>query len=377
MQVDHPKGGVPAARERLDSLDGLRGYLSLYVCMYHLTNSFQAFADWGEGHAAVLRNGWFAVDVFFVMSGFVMVYVYGDHFKRGRLSAAMGAYLWARIARLYPVQIVTFAILFVAVGPFVYRSDLFLDPAGRFYWGAAIANLFMLQGPWIDHRNWNYPSWSISAEMHAYLLFPILLPAIRMRAGALAILLLCVAATLVIYLSGASVDTYPTNGILVLIRACLLFAAGMALFRLRKITGCIGSGLTFGIVGLLVVILSVPAVQPFATCLAPILVIASLGPNRLRLFLGNPFALYLGRVSFSLYMVHGVVQILLIDRMRAGFHLEGSVWIAAACVIAGCIISLAAADQMQRWVEAPARDALKDWFAGRNRESRSEPQVDV
>ena len=348
-----------ASRERIDVLDGLRGVLSLYVCFYHLTNSFPLLVDWFGTHAPILRNGWFAVDVFFVLSGFVMSYVYQSTFRTRATWADFKFYFVSRFARLYPVHLLTFLILFVAVTPFVAGSALFNDYAGRFSWIAAIANVFMLHGPWIDHRTWDYPSWSISAEMHVYLLLPLLARFFLTKTFALIAMIGCVIGALLIYLFGGNSEIFPTNGLLVLPRAGFLFVAGMASYTLRDTAAGIGNAAVLAVLAMLFLLLSFESIAPYAVLLTPLLVVGTLGNNLLHKTLVYPWALHLGRISYSVYMIHAVVQILIVDRLRHVLGTQESLITAVLVLIAAVIVSVVAAELLNRYVEVPGREKLR------------------
>lgn len=106
----------------------------------------------------LLQNGYLGVTFFFVLSGFILQYVYRDALTgRGRLKE----YAIARVARVYPVYIL--AVL--AMAPFVTGFG-FRD----------LPQFFLLQS-WapatmVEWANWNAPAWTLSVELLFYLLFP-------------------------------------------------------------------------------------------------------------------------------------------------------------------------------------------------------------
>ncbi|MEL6246042.1 MAG: acyltransferase [Pseudomonadota bacterium] len=90
---------------RLTSIQALRGFAALLVFAYHL--SFverDAIAANGLSETALVgglwTNGYAGVDLFFVISGFIMVFVTGAATPSGHTS---GAFLFARAARIYPL----------------------------------------------------------------------------------------------------------------------------------------------------------------------------------------------------------------------------------------------------------------------------------
>jgi peptidoglycan/LPS O-acetylase OafA/YrhL len=110
------------------------------------------------------------VDLFFVLSGFVMWLTYGDKFQKEGLSAAP-QFLWRRIARIYPLHFL------IIVATMAYASTLAF--AGKpndlqYPFEELPLHFLLVQNWWLtDFLTWNDPSWSISAELAAYILLPL------------------------------------------------------------------------------------------------------------------------------------------------------------------------------------------------------------
>jgi peptidoglycan/LPS O-acetylase OafA/YrhL len=112
------------------------------------------------------------VDLFFVMSGFIIYHVYGMNFKTKLMKEALREFFVARFARTYPLHFFSLLLLILLT--------LLLAPSGTYpnmmeYPSAIPANFFLLQSFHTLHiYTWNIPSWSISAEWAAYALFPVI-----------------------------------------------------------------------------------------------------------------------------------------------------------------------------------------------------------
>src|ERR1700759_328384 len=96
---------APMERKRLTSLDALRGVAALSVVLWHWQHFFAISGDWQDGWRrdmqpfyAVLKpfylQGWAAVDLFFVLSGFVFFWLYGDAVRTRAIVA--GRFAWLR-----------------------------------------------------------------------------------------------------------------------------------------------------------------------------------------------------------------------------------------------------------------------------------------
>jgi peptidoglycan/LPS O-acetylase OafA/YrhL len=152
-----------SSARRVPSLDGLRGVAAIAVMMFHFNIFFLPQSRLSEVMPFIGR-GYVAVDLFFLLSGFVMAHVYGrvlavdwrTHWPR---------YAIARFARIYPLfVVVTLSMLIVVLlsrapttGISFSRSALLMQP--------------LLIQQWYPALNWDYPSWSISTEAEAYLFF--------------------------------------------------------------------------------------------------------------------------------------------------------------------------------------------------------------
>jgi peptidoglycan/LPS O-acetylase OafA/YrhL len=353
------------ARPRMEALDGLRGILALHVVVFHLLGPLPGPAATVERYAPILLQAWFPVDVFFVMSGFVMAYVYGATFAKEVTARDYYLFFAARVARLYPVHLFAMAILALGTLPFVYRQPDFLSPDGRYAWTAGLASLFMLHSPWIDHRTWNYPSWSISAEWHAYALFPFVAAFGWLRRPFVAIvgLVLCTAIPLVVYLQGTGPDPEPTNTPVVLLRVIPLFLAGMLVYALleKGYFARIGTTTSLLVIGAIVVLLDLPSLHYLAVLLVPPLVVVALRNPAVRDVLSSRWLLFLGAISYSLYMTHAVVVIfglgLWVRRIAPALGLDPK----ASDLAAWSVLALAAVGSLVlgwltfRFVEVPGR----------------------
>lgn len=152
----------------LDALTGIRGIAAWGVVLYHIRLSLTALLP--PPVIAIFAKGYLAVDLFFILSGFVIWYNYSSRIAEGGAGAAR-LFLWRRFARVWPLH---GAIL----GGFVALAMAMLA-TGRDASGYPLAelplHLALLQN-WglTDALSWNHPAWSISTEFSAYLVFPLL-----------------------------------------------------------------------------------------------------------------------------------------------------------------------------------------------------------
>lgn len=302
----------PMPKERhapdLPRLTGIRSVAALFVVYKHYGPLFTILFPILRRFSFVYRAGPLGVDLFFVLSGFILSHNYLHRFvhsdRKGYFS-----FLRARFARIYPVHVASLLILATlvlsaslagkAVNPESYTAREWFQ------------NLLLLQAwPMIFTRSWNFPSWSISAEAFAYVLFPIFAPLIlRTKRPAL----FCVASLSAFVLPACTrliPEGYPSNW--ALLRVLSEFMAGCCLYRVfdRK-QKC---PLTPSIAGALALIVGFTCSylgQPISFAVPMFLFVIWSLAERPSGFLAGRTAQYLGRVSYSLYMTHAVIEIVL------------------------------------------------------------------
>ncbi len=157
------------------ALTGLRGVAALTVYVAHsrfddLVPALKPVCAWFEWHA-------FAVDLFFMLSGFVLMQVYAGRLASSS-SAGWRSYARARLARVFPLHLATLA---AAMGIYGCGSLLLGKWPAYLTWQALLTNVFLVQNwPGTFQLSINLPSWSLSVELFCYLVW---LPALVRLAG--------------------------------------------------------------------------------------------------------------------------------------------------------------------------------------------------
>jgi peptidoglycan/LPS O-acetylase OafA/YrhL len=148
----------------LKPLTSLRFFAAMLIVLLHIKVYFHWTSfNWVPGQFVS------GVTFFFVLSGFILTHVY---IKRG--TSSYFRFLQSRVARLWPAHLLSLAVLAVFVG----WGGTFPGQGGFRPIFTTIANLFMVQSwsPYMAYFfSWNSVSWSISTEFFFYLLFPTLL----------------------------------------------------------------------------------------------------------------------------------------------------------------------------------------------------------
>lgn len=173
---------MPSRPSYLSNLTPLRGIAALMVVVLHFSIFVTPLID--PQTSLAMRRWYLLVDFFFVLSGFIMMHVYGEWFTENVSRHTFLKYLGARFARIYPLHFIT---LLWVVGLFtLFRvKGIYLDAnassVGNF--SKIPEHLLLLHGLDMPRTGtWNTPSWSIAAEWLMYLVFPFLVqPFYRFR----------------------------------------------------------------------------------------------------------------------------------------------------------------------------------------------------
>ena len=366
------------AAERFEVLDSWRGICALLVAMFH----FPA-VGWLETNSFISGSFLF-VDFFFVLSGFVIAHAYSERLKDG---VSLKRFMVTRFGRLFPLHafmlaaFVVFEILRLALPSVTGGGETF---SGGTSISSLVSNLFLIHGLGFETSlTWNAPSWSISTELFAYLLFGLVTVALN-RVALLAFASAVVVAPL--FLFAVSPDYMDATYDFGFIRCLYGFAAGVlvqaAFLQLAdkpapdmetRLTWTFAESAVVLAVGLFVATsyagpFSISA--PFVFGLA-VFIFAHEAGYVSRLLRGRVF-LALGALSYSIYMTHLFIQGRMVNAGKIAEKVTGIPMLitggdgspafteAWAMPMAGMMLAavIAASWLTYRFVEVPSRD----WF---------------
>jgi peptidoglycan/LPS O-acetylase OafA/YrhL len=152
----------------LSNLTPLRGIAAIWVVVFHFQGIMLHFIV--PGSTQLVAKGYLMVDLFFIMSGFIICHVYQQSFEEGLTSKNFKRFIVARFARIYPLHVFVLILLILWVARVGSGGlSMVFDPV------AIPSNLLLVHSFGINKIfTWNVPSWSISAEWWAYMVFPFL-----------------------------------------------------------------------------------------------------------------------------------------------------------------------------------------------------------
>ena len=151
---------------------GLRGLAALIVLFFHLRTPVGIELTFGMADPFSMF-GWMGVDMFFVLSGFILSHVYSDQFSDTLSRADLRSFAVSRFSRIYPLHFVTTFLMLLAYATAVSVGTAPTETGG-YNPSSVILSLLLVQ-EWFGVTAPNPGSWSISIELINYIVFPIVI----------------------------------------------------------------------------------------------------------------------------------------------------------------------------------------------------------
>jgi peptidoglycan/LPS O-acetylase OafA/YrhL len=361
-----------AGEEHVKALTGIRAIAAFLVLVYHSRrvnlDSSGVVVDLGPLNG-IAANGGFGVDMFFVLSGFVMGMVYWRRFMYGISVGDYFQFIWYRIARVYPLHVVTMAVMLClyVVGQ---KTFGFTPQTGHasFSGASVVASVWMVH-EWLDGTGvlaklpflssivqhfgpFGTPNgvvWSISSEFFVYLMFPFTAFLLARRSWPVLVGSLLTAGGLY-YLCTSEWHVFDN-----MIRVVFEFHIGLLTFMLMKARAGVKGGTPHwyhfqNYRGLLVgaVLMCLIGYRrgsaewnflPSVMTVSLLLVVLCDSRDYLARMLRTRWILYMGEISYSIYMTHYIVFALVSHGLlRVYPALSAKAWLPAAIVIVGTVV---------------------------------------
>lgn len=372
-RVAPSSGPTDRSKPSLDALTGLRFLAAMGVVFFHFSVPIL------KGRSYVLTNlasaGYIAVDLFYLLSGFILTYSYLS--PQGKLLGSRRNFFVSRFARIYPA----YFLAFLLAAPSDIATSLHVNHLATAIAKLAISagSVLTLQQAWTPWTawNWNYPAWSVSVEVFFYLLFPWL--AVRLarvkQTSALPLaglfwLLALLAPFLLWTITGATGQPSRSNHLQMAVEFTPIFrlpefAIGIllgrayVLGRFRRLNGNLLASIAFvSIFAVLAFCPNLPHPLLANGLLAPLfaLLIVSLAQARgpIAWFLTLPFMVTLGEASYGVYILQ-LPLALLINRPPPYHSIK------MLCLYCGLLVLCSVISW--RFVESPLRRNIRRWLS--------------
>ena len=369
---------LPRDDQFITNLTPLRGIAAILVVIFHFEIVLVLFLQ--RDVSRLFSKCYLMVDLFFIMSGFIIYHVYGEYFKHNIHTKTFNKYIRARLARVYPLHIFTLILTIILVVSWHFKWDEFFNPH------AIPTHVLMLQSFGLHSiYTWNVPAWSISAEFAAYLIFPLLafmLYRFKMATPiVISIIVVFIYCLLAFKLSKANGNTGQYNldvtydyGYL---RGIAGFLAGGMIYQLylKKsfyflkadtvliiLFALLFSCLHFGVTDLV-----------FIPVFLLLVLSAAYNTGRVKRFLSNRFLQWLGDISYSVYLMQFPLMLLVIAILRhLGISWNGSYslhlpyWQAALSCFLFLVVLIGISVLSYQFIEQPFRKLINSKIRGIN-----------
>jgi peptidoglycan/LPS O-acetylase OafA/YrhL len=180
---------IPPARAHDPAFDGLRGLAILLVMLYHFNVLHQPTTLGEAVWRGVMNTGWMGVDLFFVLSGYLITSILLDDKEReqGRVVEdsrrssflAFAGRFWARrVLRIFPLYYLFLFVSFVVlprVAPIIGNGGIttLLPHEGWWFWLYLPNILFAQMGDFVGGRHFHL-TWSLGVEEQFYFVWPVI-----------------------------------------------------------------------------------------------------------------------------------------------------------------------------------------------------------
>ena len=285
------------------ALTGLRGFAAVWITIGHTIFGLNQVFDLSHFTQEWLRLSWIAVEIFFVLSGFVMAHTYP---KGVATLAAYGRFMGKRFARIYPLYIVCFLLWVWFLGAQEWGEA---PTAGDF-----IKHMLLMQ-TWSNytHYVWLDPAWSLSSEWGSYVLFFLFTGVLRMKNTKELLwwlaLLTCGYVVFNLAFANNNMRMIIQCGVF---RALPCFVIGLMLYRLRQNVATLPRYFTDALVvaflffGSLIIVTGLRGFWLFPLCVA--LVFGLTYPQgAFHKLMETRLLLFFGHISYALYITHYLV----------------------------------------------------------------------
>ncbi|HEX2603403.1 MAG TPA: acyltransferase [Oxalicibacterium sp.] len=317
-------GEGPVARaSRIDELESIRGIAALLVVLYHIPNWNASLYE-----LPVIRNSYLMVNLFFVLSGFVIYKAYAHNIRsRDHLLR----FLFLRLGRLYPVHFV-FLMVFLLMEVIKYFAYVHYGvksskttPFVENNLVALVQQLFLVQaiGPTDHALTFNAPAWSISVEFYTYLVFGlIVLHCGRWKTAVFALLALA---------CGLMISTEPRSGFFDLLQClCGFFLGCCTAYVSEKLTLKLSASSVGICLFAILFYLQFKTFEEYDILIYPltaalVLSIVLSGDGVIKQVLRLPLLTWLGMISYSVYMSHSAL-LWLCNQVHRFIFKQNEIW---------------------------------------------------
>ncbi|MGQ7843889.1 acyltransferase family protein [Granulosicoccus sp. 3-233] len=302
------RAGHSATSRYQPEIDGLRAIAVLAVVLFHLEYKW-------------IPGGFVGVDVFFVISGFLITRLILKEVRAGDFR--FGRFYLRRLRRLGPALIVTLLATW-AVAVFYLTPDHYQRFSGALISSVfSVSNLFFwAESGYFDATAELKPllhTWSLSVEEQFYLVWPALIVLLAGRGRWLLPLMISLLSLASLYAALVFTRYEPSASFFLMPFRVYEFGLGAGLAMLPGLVRLNAVREVLVLLGVMMIAYSAlvfdkftpfPDIYALLPCMGAALLIAGGSARYMGLLLRNPVSVWIGRISYSLYLVHWPIVVL-------------------------------------------------------------------
>jgi exopolysaccharide production protein ExoZ len=354
------------AGKRIAAMEGMRGYAVLLVFLVHQHSLFGVHLrsdSWSYNFSELLQGiGHSGVDIFFLLSGFLIY----RQVLSGHLSYC--AFIAKRIRRIYPTFLAVFGMYIVTCFLVPSASKLPADVESTALY--VVKNLLLLPGI-ADIQPLITVAWSLSYELFFYLFIPILVVATRMRRWRRVARILFFSSVLVLHCITYQLGWVPHIRLSMFTAGILLYEVMESGWRPRTSPMSEGFAVILYVTGMLLVSLLDVSIHPFTfhphrpnvrftwwtaalSFILPIFTFHCFAHDGVlkKVFSVTP-ARWLGNMSYSFFLLHGLVLNGIAFLLRLYLHVPLSGWLLLPLMLTNLLLAVSASAVLFTFVEKP------------------------
>jgi peptidoglycan/LPS O-acetylase OafA/YrhL len=343
-----------------EALNGVRAIAALWVLLYHLHPALRAFYGHFPGWP-IIATGYQGVDLFFVLSGFLVAHHHMAEFKQFNWQKYI-YFLIGRLIKLYPLHLMTLLLVWIMVwcAP---NMGITINHSDDYSWRLFIKNIFLIQA-WDIHArvSWNHFAWSISAQWLCYVLTPafiLIFNQIQHRYLLYVMLGICVLIAPSVY--AVSMETRPSA--YALFRVLGAFGAGMIGYQLFSYRVTMRASIAPWVMMIVAIWVQyyMSSIEFLTVPFALMLIIYSAKHNTSGL-LRMKSVQYVGRISYALYITQFLVIMPIKKILPFEQLIDRSSWVQSFYFVTMIVIIGVVAMIAHHRVEIPVMHYLKQRF---------------
>jgi peptidoglycan/LPS O-acetylase OafA/YrhL len=311
-----------STRNHIQLLTPLRGIAALFIVAFHYLGMLKAaepeYNLKPQFLELLILKSYLWVDFFFILSGFVIFHVYHTKFSERLNKHNYQKFLIARFARIYPLHLVTLLLLLILQLPIYLVEPKYAFSEEYFPWIGLLTNIALLGSIGNISSGWNDVSWAVGAEWYTYMIFPFLVPLFLRNSPPRIFLNFLLPIALLFGLSTLSTrmpGTLLLQSDYGLFRCLLDFTLGIGIYQIYQkgwFRLFLSRDYTFLLAWIWIITVVLTGGHDVWTIPGFILLIisAALNNGKTSKILNIKGLVFLGEISYCIYLVHGVLRIL-------------------------------------------------------------------